>query len=102
MADPLRPLEIKPQALTPRRPSYLIRAAIYALVPILVVAALPLLLLLILAIYLLALIQGGRVFVFIWSGTSHHADGASDQPKPHFLEIHEPKALPDESSNATP
>jgi hypothetical protein len=98
MEDPLRPLEAAPQ-----RPSFLVRAAVYTLVPILVVAALPLLLLLILAIYLLALVQGGRVFVFRWSGTSQHADAENELPKLHFLEIQEPaKALPDESSKPTP
>lgn len=98
MDDPLQPLDIVPQPLTPPRPSLLVRAAIYTLVPALIVVALPLLLLIILAIYLLALVQGGRVFVFSWSSNEPHAGPETDLPKPHFVDIRAPKALPDEST----
>lgn len=100
--DELRePLEATPQPLMPQRPSFLVRAAIYTLVPILIVVALPLLFLIILVIYLLAVIQGGRVFVY--SGTVAKEEPEHDLPKPHFLEMPEPaKALPDESHPPTP
>jgi hypothetical protein len=100
MDDPLQPLEVVPLPLAPPRPSLLIRAAIYTLVPILVVLALPLLLMIILVIYLLALIHGGRVFVFSWSGKSQEGDAETELTKPHFLEIQGPaEALPDESAS---
>jgi hypothetical protein len=101
MDDPFEPLKVVPQPLAPPRPSFLARAAIYTLVPVLVVLALPLLLLIILVIYFLALIQGGRVFVFSWNGKGHEADSQADLPKPHFLDVPEPKALPSESQKPT-
>jgi len=74
----------------------LVRAALYTLIPVLIVVTLPLLLLIVLVIYLLAMLQGARVFVFSWS-SMRDDDVAVEAQKPHFLEIQEPRAITDES-----
>jgi hypothetical protein len=80
----------------PKRPSLLVRAAVYTLVPVLIVAALPLLLLIILVLYLLAMLQGARVFVFSWS-SKQDDDTDIEVQKPHFLEMQEPRAITDQA-----
>ena len=77
------------------KPSMLTRAAVFTLVPVIIVVALPLLLLVVLLLYLIALLHGGRVFLFTWTGKQQAPD--IDLPGPHFLDVQPPKALTDES-----
>ena len=82
--------------LVDNRPSPLVRAATYLLIPIVLVVALPIILLLILLLYLAAIFQGARVFVFVHQNKNEEPD--NDYAKPHFLDIHpDVKSLPDES-----
>jgi hypothetical protein len=77
-------------------PSPLVRAAIYLLVPVVLVLALPILLLLILALYLSALFHGARIFVTV---VRRQEAPEHELPRPHFLEVPDPaQALPDESA----
>jgi hypothetical protein len=78
-------------------PSALARAVTYLLVPIAVVALLPLLLLFVLILYLLALVHGARIFVF-----SVGVKQPEPEPKrPHFIDVPAaPQALADESQPA--
>jgi hypothetical protein len=86
--------------LPEQRPSPLVRAAAYLLVPVLGLIALPLILLIILVIYLLALLQGGRVFVMFLRGKTAPPDIEVEVKKPHFLEMQSPaKTLPDQATS---
>jgi hypothetical protein len=88
-------MENLPQRL-PETPSALARAITYLLVPIAVLALVPLLLLFVIVLYLLALVHGARIFVF--SFTSKLPAPDADLRPPHFIEIQPaPKPLPDES-----
>lgn len=75
----------KDQLTQPQTPApLLLRASMYALIPVLLTLALPLLLLFIVAIYLLAIVHGARVFLFTSSSKN---DEATTYAKPHFLDI---------------
>ncbi|HZZ77490.1 MAG TPA: hypothetical protein VFE62_03165 [Gemmataceae bacterium] len=81
----------------PTTPSLMLRIAVYTLMPVLIVATLPLLLLIILIIYLLAMVHGARVFAFSWS--SKQNDVEVEVNKPHFdIQVHEPRAITDQSN----
>jgi hypothetical protein len=82
------------------RPPVLVRAAIYLLAPVLLLVTLPIILLLVLALYLLALFQGGRVFMTVIVGKPDEPE--HDLQPPHFLELPAAaKALPGESTPST-
>jgi len=78
-------------------PSALARVGLYLIVPVVGLLLLPILILVVVALYLLALVQGARVFVFSYRSTT---DTFEPEPhKPHFLDIQaKPKELTDESS----
>jgi hypothetical protein len=79
-------------------PSLLVRAGLFALVPVALVLLLPILLLLVIALYLSAIFHGVRVVVTVVSGKQTPPD--FEMQKPHFLEMQaQVRALPDESRN---
>ena len=81
---------------TANRPPALVRAGLYLLAPVLLVLTLPIILLLVIALYLLALFQGGRIFITVIVGKQEEPEHGT-QP-PHFLELPAAvKKLPDES-----
>ena len=82
------------------RPPVLVRTGILLLAPVLLLLTLPIILLLVIALYLLALFQGGRIFMTVVVGKKEEPEHGV-QP-PHFLEL--PAAvneLPDESKPST-
>ena len=87
-------MENLPQRLTDQ-PSALTSALTYLLVPIAVVALLPLLLLFIIVLHLLALVHGARIFVFSFSSKPQEPE--AELQRAHFIEMRAPKALPDEA-----
>ena len=85
--------------LPDHRPSPLVHAGIYLLVPVLLLLAIPFLLLLIVVLHFAAMFHGGRILVFSITGVKEPS--ASDLPKPHFLEWQTAsKSLPDESQTS--
>ncbi len=88
-------MENLPQRLTDP-PSALTRVLTYLLVPIALVAFLPLLLLFIIVLHLVALVHGARIFVFSVTGKAPEPE--ADLQPPHFIEMQAvPKALPDQA-----
>ena len=81
------------------RPSPLVQAGIYLLVPVILLLAIPFLLLLIVVLHFAAIFYGGRILVFSINGRMETLE--SDVPKPHFLERQNaPQSLPDESQTS--
>jgi hypothetical protein len=75
----------------------LVRAGIWALVPLVFVALLPIVLLFVIVLYLSAVFHGVRVLVTVVTRKQPTAD--FEMPKPHFLEIQEPtRQLADQSA----
>jgi hypothetical protein len=80
------------------KPSLLMQTATVALVPIVLVLAVPLLLLVVLLLYLAAMFHGVRVVVHVFTSTSDAPDVKIGRP--HFLKDAIPASpLPDESSS---
>ena len=79
------------------RPSPLVRAGIYLLIPFALLLLLPLLLLVILVFYLIAIFQGARIIVTVVTGKQQMPEHEFQEP--HFLVTQIPaKVLPDEST----
>ncbi len=90
------PLMKRLPLLVDDHPSLLVRAGLFALVPVALVLLLPILLLLVIALYLSAIFHGVRVIVTVVTGKQPPAD--FEMQKPHFLEMQAPvRSLPDES-----
>ena len=85
---------------TNHSPSALARVGFYFLAPIIGIVLLPFLLMFVVLFYLLAMVQGTRVFVFHFGQTTDNGD--DELQRPHFLDIHaKPKALSDQSTPPT-
>ena len=67
------------------KPSLLVRAGLFALVPVALLLLLPILLLLVIALYLSAIFHGVRVVVTVVRGKRTPPD--FEMQKPHFLEM---------------
>lgn len=80
--------------------STLARVGLYLLVPVVGILLLPFLLVFVVFLYLLALLQGARVFVFSFGQRAEWED--EELQKPHFLEIQaKQKVLSDQSTPPT-
>ena len=77
-------------------PSALARVGLYVLAPVFGLLLLPILLLFVFVLYVLALLNGARVFVFTFRGQA--PDVEEELQKPHFLDIQaKPRELTDQS-----
>jgi len=79
------------------KPSPLVRAATYLLVPVVLLLALPILLLFVLVLYFVALFHGGRFFIYTFTGKTESPEAQTQ--KPHFLAMqHASDRQPDSGS----
>jgi hypothetical protein len=76
----------------------LARAGMFLLLPVIGILLLPVLLFFIIALYLLAILQGGRVFVYSFSAKAETTPD-HDLQEPHFVRVRiRDKSLTDESA----